>query len=116
MGMEQQILNLITKVEPTAWWFVFKLMVAGVIIMLIKSVGESIVSYLQFLTNKRINIGVKVRVRGVVGVVDWFNIKWIMLKTKKGLQLIPMKYWQKEVWEVIEQEISWEDSHDNKKE
>jgi len=98
---EKTILNIISNLEPHLFFLLFKLLLAGFAVLFLKAILENLVAYVQFSSNKRLGIGVKVRVRGKPGKISWFNLRWIFVHTQDGEEIIAMKRWMYEQWAVL---------------
>ena len=98
---EKTILTLINQVEPQIFLLLIKLLLAGFAVLFLKAMLENIVAYIQFSNNKRLGIGVKVRVRGKTGKISWYSTRWIFVKTNDGEEIIAMKRWMYEQWAVL---------------
>jgi small-conductance mechanosensitive channel len=99
--METQILQIINGMQPILWVMLFKLAIAFVIFLLLKNILESITSYVLFLMNKRLSIGVKVKIKSEEGIIINYDIRWIFIKTTDGSEIIiPMKRWQYYDWKL----------------
>ena len=98
---EKTILTLINQIEPQIFLLLIKLLLAGFAVLFLKAILENLVAYIQFSSNKRLGIGVKVRVRGKIGKISWYSLRWIFVRTREGEEIIAMKRWMYEQWAVL---------------
>ena len=98
---EQLILNIIDQIEGQMLWLLVKLVAAGIILLMLKSFILRIVGYLKFRMNEQFGLKSKVRIRGVEGEIEDYDIKWIYVKTDQGMVIIPIEGWKKEKWTLI---------------
>lgn len=99
--IEKQLLNIINQIGSEAFWILLKLIGIGVAILVIKGFIESVAAYIQLRLDERLNIGVKVRVRGVEGKITDYNLSWIIVKHEKGVEVILTRRWRFEKWTII---------------
>lgn len=100
--MDKEILELLNTVELEVWYTIAKAVVAAGVILLLKGMIERWVAYYQFMSNKRLGIGVKVGVRSKTGKIRDYTRKWIFIRTEDGNDiLIPIKRWIYENWTII---------------
>ena len=78
-----------------------KLIGVGIILLVIKGYIESVAAYIQFRLDKRLNLEVKVRVRGIEGKIVAYNMAWIFVKHKEGMEIILIRRWRFEKWCII---------------
>jgi hypothetical protein len=98
---EQLILKIIESVEPQLFWLFLKFMTIGIVLLMVKSYIESIAAYIQFRLDKRLGLEVKIRVRGIEGKIVGYNLSWIFIKHKEGMEIILMRRWRFEKWAII---------------
>jgi len=98
---EKTILQLVSHIEPQLFWLFFKLLLAGFVVLFLKAMLENLIAYIQFSNNKRLGIGVNVRIRGKIGKISWFNLRWIFVRTQDSEEIILMKRWMYEQWAVL---------------
>ena len=99
--MEKQIINIVTQIEPQLFWLFLKLIGTGILLLVIKGYIESVAAYIQFRLDQRLNLEVKVRVRGIEGKIVGYNLSWIFVKHKKGMEIILIRRWRFEKWCII---------------
>jgi len=100
---EKQILNILNAIEPRLWWFLLQTVIAFGIALAAKNYIDSLVSYFYFMVNKRLNINVKVEVRGKQGVITGYNRRWIFIRTDDNCDvLVNMKRWEFEQWVIVD--------------
>jgi len=89
-------------INPANLYLLFKGVIAAGVVLLLKSIVERWVAYYQFMSNKRLGIGVKVEVRGKIGKIRDYTRKWIFIRLEDGNDIIiPIKDWVNEKWELI---------------
>lgn len=98
---EKVILDIIQQIEPQLFWLLLKLFIAGIGVLLLKGFAESITAYVQFRLDKRLGVGVKVRLRGFEGKIIDYNFSWVFIKVESGIELVVMKRWRFEKWAVL---------------
>ncbi|MEA3223333.1 MAG: mechanosensitive ion channel [Thermodesulfobacteriota bacterium] len=98
---EKTILELVTKIEPQIFLLLLKLLAVGVIVLMFKGFVESVVAYLQIRLDKRLGLGVRVRVRGVEGKIIDYNLSWIVIETKEGSIIVSVRRWRWEQWALL---------------
>lgn len=94
-------LDIVESVQPRLLMMLAYTCAAGLLVLLIKGRLESVVALITFSMNKELGKNTKVSVRGVEGVIIDYDIKWITIRTDKGVVLINMKRWQFEAWTVL---------------
>lgn len=100
--METEIMQALNAVELKVIYGIVKVSVAIGIAMFLKARIENLVSYYQFMSNKRLGIGVKVKVRGEKGKIRDYTKKWIFIRNEDGDEIIvPIKNWLSEKWTLI---------------
>lgn len=100
--MEKEVLELLNNIELEVWYTLAKAVVAVGAALMLKGVIERWVAYYQFMSNKRLGIGVKVGVRGRIGKIRDYTRKWIFIRCEDGNDIIiPIKNWISEKWELI---------------
>lgn len=100
--MQTEIMEALNAVELHVLYGIVKVSVAIGIALFLKARIENLVSYYQFMSNKRLGIGVKVKVRGEIGKIKDYNKKWIFVLNEKGDEIIvPIKSWLSEKWTLI---------------
>ena len=99
---EQVILEAVSKIEPELFWMIVKLFGVGIIILILKSFMENVVAYAQFRIDKRLSIGVSVRVRGTEGQIIDYTFSWVFVETDEGIILVAIKRWRFEAWELLQ--------------
>lgn len=99
--MEKELLSVLNQIESRALWLLIKLMAAGILVMIVKSYLQRIAAYVQFSTNKQLGVGRHVKVRGMTGVIKWYNTRFIFVDTEEGQELIPIGRWIYEKWTVL---------------
>ena len=87
---EQLILKIIESVEPQLFWLLLKFITIGVVLLIIKGYIESMAAYIQFRLDKRLGLGVKVKVRGIEGKIIDYSFSWILIKHEDGTEIISM--------------------------
>lgn len=97
---EKVILDAVSKIEPEIFWMLIKLFGIAVIVLMLKGSIENIVAYTQFRIDRRLGLGVRVKVRGVEGQITDYTFSWIFIETEKGIILVAIKRWRWEQWEL----------------
>ena len=100
---EQVILNAVSKIEPELFWMIVKLFGVGIVILIFKGFIENIVAYTQFRFDRRLSIGVKVKIRGIEGQISDYTFSWVFIKTDEGIILVAIKRWRFEAWQLLEE-------------
>lgn len=98
---EKLILDILGQIEGRLLWLLVKLILAGVIVMMLKGFIQSVVAYLQFALNRRLGLGVKVKIRGVAGKITDYNLRWIIVATEEGEEIIATRRWHFEKWTTL---------------
>jgi hypothetical protein len=98
---EQFMLKIAESVEPELLWLFLKFMTIGIVLLVIKGYIEGMAAYIAFRLDKRLNLEVKVRVRGIEGKIVGYNPSWIFVKHKEGMEIILMRRWRFEKWTII---------------
>lgn len=97
--MEQQVLAILSTIQPHLYWMLLKFVIAAIIILLLKNFISSVAAYTQFRMNKYLGIGVKIHIQGQIGTIANYSLRWIFIKFDDGKTLIiPMKKWQNYDW------------------
>jgi len=100
--MESEIMAALNAVELKVIYGIVKVSVAIGVAMFLKARIENLVAYYQFMSNKRLGIGVKVKVRGEKGKINDYNKKWIFIRNEDGDEIIvPIKNWLSEKWTLL---------------
>ena len=100
--MEAEIMQALNAVELKVIYGIVKVSVAIGIAMFLKTRIENLVAYYQFMSNKRLGIGVKVKVRGEKGKIKDYDKKWIFVYNEDGDEIIvPIKNWLSEKWTLL---------------
>lgn len=99
--MNTEILNIVNQIESEAFWLLLKLIGVGIVLLALKGWMEGVVAYIQFRLNRRLGLGVKVRVRGAEGKIIDYNLSWILVETKSGIEIISMKRQRFEKWTLL---------------
>ena len=100
--MQAEILDALNAVELKVLYGIFKVTVAVGIALFLKARVENLVAYYQFMSNKRLGIGVKVKVRGEKGKIKDYDKKWIFVHNESGDEIIvPIKNWLSEKWTLL---------------
>ena len=100
---EQVILDAVSKIEPELFWMIVKLFGVGIAILILKGFIENIVAYIQFRFDRRLSIGVKVKIRGVAGEITDYTFSWVFVKTDEGVILVAIKRWRFEAWQLLKE-------------
>ena len=98
---EKIILKTISQIEPQVFWMLIKLLAVGIIVLMLKGFMENVVAYMQFRIDRRLGLGVKVKVRGTEGKITNYTFSWVFITTEKGVVLVAIKRWRFEAWELI---------------
>lgn len=98
---EKVILEAISKIEPELFWMVVKLFGVGIVLLILKGYVENIAAYLQFRFDRRLGIGVEIKVRGVEGKIINYTFSWIFIRTEEGVILVAIKRWRFEAWQLL---------------
>lgn len=102
MGTEAVILEAMNAIELKVLYGIFKVTVAVGVALFLKARIENLVAYYQFMSNKRLGIGVKVKVRGERGKIKDYDKKWIFIHNEDGDEIIvPIKNWLSEKWTLL---------------
>lgn len=101
MTEKQIIMEIIQSVKPELIMMLVYVCIAAFLILILKGVIESVVAYFFFTINKQLGLNAKVEVRGKTGIITDFNLRWIIVRTSTGIELVKMKYWEKEQWSII---------------
>ena len=100
--METEIMEALNAVELKVLYGIFKVTVAVGVALFLKARIENLVAYYQFMSNKRLGIGVKVKVRGERGKIKDYDKKWIFIHNEDGDEIIvPIKNWLSEKWTLL---------------
>lgn len=100
--MEAEIMDALNAVELKVLYGIFKVTVAVGVALFLKARIENLVAYYQFMSNKRLGIGVKVKVRGERGKIKDYDKKWIFIHNEDGDEIIvPIKNWLSEKWTLL---------------
>ena len=100
--MEKQILEIVGQIQSGAFWLLLKLIGVGIILLVIKGYIESVAAYIQFRLDKRLGLGVKVRVRGIEGKIVEYSFSWVLIEHEKGIEIISMKRAKFEKWTLLQ--------------
>lgn len=100
--MEKQIIDIITQIEPQLFWLFLKFIAISIIVLVAKGYVESVVAYIQFRLDKRLGLGVKIRVRGIEGKIVDYSFSWILIEHKDGIEIISMKRAKFEKWTLLQ--------------
>ncbi len=101
--MESQIIQILNAITPELWFLFFKLIIALLIVLVLKDMVSTFVNYLVFRTSKFISKNVQVKINGVDGFIEDYNIRAIFIRTKGGdLKIIPMNRWRYQDWTIKE--------------
>lgn len=98
---EKLIFEMVGQIEPQLFWLFLKFMGVGIVLLVIKGYMEGITAYIQFRLDKRLNLEVKVRVRGIEGKIVAYNTSWIFVKHSNGMEIILIRRWRFEKWTII---------------
>jgi hypothetical protein len=98
---EKIILEMVGQIEPQLFWLFLKFMGVGIVLLTVKGYMEGIAAYIQFRLDKRLNLEVKVRVRGIEGKIVAYNFSWIFVKHDNGMEIILIRRWRFEKWTII---------------
>lgn len=99
--MEKQIVEIINQIQPQLFWLFLKLIAVGIMVLIIKGYIESAAAYIQFRLDKRLGLGVRVRVRGIEGRITNYSFSWILVEHEKGTEIISMKRARFEKWTLL---------------
>ena len=100
--METEIMEALNAVELKVLYGIFKVTVAVGVALFLKARIENLVAYYQFMSNKRLGIGVKVKVRNERGKIKDYDKKWIFIHNEDGDEIIvPIKNWLSEKWTLL---------------
>lgn len=98
---EKVILDIIQSVEPQLFWMFLKFIMVGIILLVVKGYIESAAAYINFRLDKRLGLGVRVRVRGIEGKIINYSFSWILIKHENGTEIISMKRAKFEKWTLL---------------
>ena len=102
---EKAILQAVSQIEPELFWMLLKLFGVGVIVLALKGFMENIVAYIQFRIDRRLGLGVKVKIRGIEGMITDYTFSWVFITTTEGMILVAIKRWRFEQWELIDKGV-----------
>lgn len=100
--METQIIEIVNQIETEAFWLLLKLIGVGITLLVIKGYIESAAAYIQFRLDKRLGLGVKVRVRDIEGKIVDYSFSWILVEHEKGIEIISMRRAKFEKWTLLQ--------------
>lgn len=98
---DKLLVDIINQIEPQLFWLLLKFMAAGVILLVVKGYMESVAAYIQFRLDKRLNLDVRVKVRGIEGRIVDYNMSWIFVKHEGGMEIILIRRWRFEKWCIV---------------
>ena len=83
----------------------FLMIISGIILvvsgLLLKSVAESITSYILFYSDKFVSVGTPVKVYGEIGYIQSFSPFWVCIKTTEGFLRIPIIDWRRSRFMIL---------------
>ena len=100
--INKQVLEIVNQIEPTLFWLLLKFIAVGIIVLTLKGYIESVVAYIQFRLDKRLGLGVKVRIRGIEGKIIDYSFSWILIEHKDGIEIISMRRAKFEKWTLLQ--------------
>lgn len=98
---EKIILDVVSQIEPKLFWLLLKFIAIGVIVLVLKGYIEGMAAYITFRLDRRLGLGVKVRVRGIEGKLIDYSFSWILIEHKGGVEIISMKRAKFEKWTLL---------------
>lgn len=98
---EKVIIDVVSKIEPQLFWLFLKFIAVGIILLVVKGYIESAAAYINFRLDKRLGLGVRVRVRGIEGKIVDYSFSWILIKHENGTEIISMKRAKFEKWTLL---------------
>lgn len=101
MTEKQIIMEIIQSVKPELIMMLVYVCIAAFLVLILKGLIESLVAYFFFVVNKQLGLNAKVEVRGKTGIITDYNLRWIIVRTATGIELIKMRYWEKTDWGII---------------
>lgn len=112
-AIEEQIIKILTHLEPELWLLFGKIFLVVLMILILKSLMDNLVSYIMFRLNKYLGIGVRVKVNGCYGVVKDVDLRFIHVICDEGHRLlIPITQWKTYHWLIcFRQELHDDDDH-----
>lgn len=99
---EKIILDIVNQIEPQLFFLLLKFIGVGIVLLVIKGYIESVAAYIQFRLDKRLGLGVKVKVRGIEGKIVDYSFSWILIEHEKGIEIISMKRAKFEKWTLLQ--------------
>ena len=100
---EQVVLDAVSKIEPELFWMIVKLFGVGILILVLKGFMENVVAYTQFRIDKRLGIGVGVKIRGTEGQIIDYTFSWVFVETDEGIILVAIRRWRFEAWQLLKE-------------
>jgi len=100
--IDKQVLEIVNQIEPTLFWLLIKFIAVGIIVLILKGYIESAVAYIQFRLDKRLGLGVKVKVRGIEGKIIDYSFSYILVEHKAGIEIISMRRAKFEKWALLQ--------------
>ena len=101
--METQIIQMLNAISFDLWIMFFKFIIAFLIVWVIKDMISTFVNYLVFRSSKFISKNVQVKINGVNGFIEDYNMRAIFIRTMGGdLKIIPMNRWRYQDWTIKE--------------
>jgi hypothetical protein len=98
---EQLILKIVESIEPQLLWLFLKLIAIGIVLLVLKGYIESAAAYINFRLDKRLGLGVRVRVRGIEGKIIDYSFSYILIEHKDGIEIISMRRAKFERWTLL---------------
>jgi hypothetical protein len=99
---EQLILNILNQIETQAIWLIVKAMLVIIVVLILQGFAQRVAAYIQFRFSKKLGTGIRVRVQGIEGKIEDYNLRWIIIKTDSGMEMLPIKGWQGEKWTLLD--------------
>ena len=94
----QQINQLLSLIDSKILILSFKFILVLFIVLLFRSIAESLFSYLDFRSNQFVCIGRKVEVNGFEGVIVSITPRFIIIKSKDRTLLLITSRWRDYTW------------------
>jgi len=101
----EEILQVLYQIDDKMVLVGIKLLAGAVVILLIKSITESIAGYIMFRIDRNVGIGTPVEVYGKKGRIretSWFEIT---IETDCGFIRIPPKNWRTSRYIVLKDQL-----------
>ena len=95
------IKELESMLSKEFFYLSFKLFTIAVLIILLKSIVSGMASYILFLFDKFLSIGVEIEIYGKRGKIVKYSWFAVVIETEDGYFRVPMRIWRKTGYLVI---------------